>query len=609
MRAQFKIKDSLQENRTFLSRAVILLFLVIVLFAILLSRLAYLQIETHKKYTALSLNNRVNLSVLPPVRGLIYDNNGVVLAQNNPSYTLELIPEQIDNIEKTLNALSKIIPINEKDIERFNRKRLRSKRFRSIPLRSRLNESEVALFAVNRHLFPGVEVHARLLRHYPFPEITSHIVGYVGAINEKDLKKIDPVNYRETRFIGKTGIERSYENILHGTVGYQQTENTAQGRSIKLLDKTPPITGQDLTLNLDIKLQRIAYDALGEHTGSVVAIDPTNGAIKVFVSKPGFNSNLFVRGISQKDYSALQQASNKPLFDRTLQGQYPPGSTLKPFLGLAGLEANVISKNQSSSCQGYYQLPNQKHKYRDWKKTGHGATNLHDAIVQSCDVYFYKLAHALEIDNMHDFLEKFGFGSPTGIDLLGEKKGLLPSQQWKKDKYGTSWYPGETLIAGIGQGFNLTTPLQLAHATSILANRGIIHKPSIVNKIEGQAIQNTSKPTRGISLNKPNNWATIITAMQDVVEGLRGTARRIRSEHYSIAGKTGTAQVFGIKQEEKYDEDTVAQHLKDHALFIAFAPVDKPQLTIAVIVENGGHGGSVAAPIARAVFDKYFESL
>jgi len=609
MKAKFKIKDSLQENRTFLSRAVTLLFFVIVLFAILLSRLAYLQIETHKKYTALSLNNRVKLSVLPPVRGLIYDNNGVVLAQNNPSYTLELIPEQIDNIEKTLEALSKIIPVNEKDIERFNRKRLHSKRFSSIPLRSRLNESEVALFAVNRHLFPGVEVHARLLRHYPFPEITSHIVGYVGAINEKDLKKIDLVNYRETRFIGKTGIERSYEDRLHGTVGYQQTENTAQGRSIKLLDKIPPITGQDLTLNLDIKLQRIAYDALGDHTGSVVGIDTANGAIKVFVSKPGFNSNLFVRGISQKDYSALQKASNKPLFDRSLRGQYPPGSTLKPFLGLAGLEAKVISKNQKKFCPGYYQLPKQKHKYRDWKKTGHGATNIHDAIVQSCDVYFYKLAHALEIDKMHDFLQLFGFGLTTGIDLLGEKKGLLPSQQWKKDKYGTSWYPGETLIAGIGQGFNLTTPLQLAHATSILANKGIAHKPSIVSKIEGNIVRDNIEPTTNLSLNNPNNWGIIIAAMQDVIEGLRGTARRIKSKDYSIAGKTGTAQVFGIKQEEKYDEDTVAQHLKDHALFIAFAPVDKPQLAIAVIVENGGHGGSVAAPIARAIFDEYFESL
>lgn len=606
MKPYFELKNSLQENRTFLSRAVITLAIVIALFFILLSRLAFLQVETYKKYSDLSLNNRVKLSVLPPVRGLIHDINGVVLAQNNPSYTLEIIPERLRDVDQTLAELAKIIPISAKEIKRFKYKRARKTRFSSIPIRTRLSETEVALFAVHRHKFPGVEIQARLLRHYPFPEITSHLIGYVGAINEKELKTLDPVNYRETRYIGKTGIERSYEDILHGKIGYQQTENTAQGRSIRVLDRILPLTGQDLTLNLDIELQRVAYEALADYSGSVVAIEPNTGAIKAFVSKPGFNSNLFVRGISQKDYSALRNDSSKPLFDRALRGQYPPASTLKPFIGLAGLEAKVIKQKKKNFCPGYYQLPNQKHKYRDWKKTGHGHTNLHDAIVESCDVYFYQLAHALEIDQMHGFLKKFGFGSATGIDLLGEKKGLLPSQSWKKNKYNQAWYPGETLIAGIGQGFNLTTPLQLAQATVILANKGASNPPRLVKDLA--KLKQKTSPANNFALNDPINWQYVIDAMRDVVEGPRGTARRIRSKHYSIAGKTGTAQVFGIKQEEQYDGESIAKHLKDHALFISFAPIEAPKLVIAVIVENGSHGGSVAAPIARSVFDSYFKS-
>lgn len=607
MKAQFDLKNNLQEKQTFLHRAVFILVFVGLLFLALIARLAYLQIETHEKYADLSLNNRVHLSVIPPVRGLIYDSNGIILAENNPSYTLELIPEQLKNVDTTIKELSEIIPITEQDIAKFHKRRKRQKRFSNIPLRTRLNETEVALFAVNRHRFPGVEVHARLIRHYPFPELTSHVIGYVGAINEKELKRINPSNYRETRFIGKTGIERSYEDILHGTIGYQQTENTAQGRSIKLLNQIPPTTGANLTLNIDIELQRIAYDALGDYTGSVVVIDPQTGAVRAFVSKPGFNSNLFVQGISQKAYSALQLSRKKPLFDRALRGQYPPGSTLKPFLALAGLEANVISTNHRDFCPGFYQLPNQDHKYRDWKKRGHGQTNLHDAIVQSCDVYFYKLAHALRIDKMHNFLNKFGFGESTGIDLMGEKNGLLPSRGWKKRKLNQVWYPGETLIAGIGQGFNLTTPLQLAHATAILANRGAIHKPSIVNKSKHEGYWVKTPLVKTLELNNIKNWKPIISAMTDVIESRRGTARRILSKEFRIAGKTGTAQVFGIKQDEKYDEDNVKEHLKDHALFISFAPVENPKLAIAVIVENGGHGGSVAAPIARAIFDKFFD--
>ena len=604
MKTSFDLKSSLRENRLFLSRASILVIFVLILFFALIARLTYLQIQTHDKYADLAQTNRVKLSAITPVRGLIFDTHGRVLAENNPSYSLELVPEQIKDISSTIEKLSALIPVSKNEIRLFEKRRKQQKYFASVPLRNRLNDTEVAIFSAHRHLFPGVDIQARPLRHYPFPELTSHVVGYVGAINEKELKSIDPVNYRGSRFIGKTGIEKTYENELHGYVGYQQTEHTAQGRSIKVLSHTAPLSGSNLTLNLDIDLQKIAYDALGESTGSVAAIDTRTGAVRALVSKPGFNANLFAKGINQTSYNALRDSPKRPLFNRSLRGQYPPGSTLKPFLGLAGLDYNTIKPNQKIMCPGFYQLPRQSHKYRDWKRGGHGMTTLHDSIVQSCDVYFYRLAHDLKIDRMHNFLSHFGFGQKTGIDILGEKSGLLPSRAWKKRNRNQAWYPGETLIAGIGQGFNLTTPLQLAHATAILANKGSAHTPSLVVKINDT--QRQTKLTTPIELNNDEHWNLMIDAMYDVVNGARGTARKIKiGAPYKIAGKTGTAQVFSIKQDEKYEEDKVLEHLKDHALFIAFAPARNPQLAIAVIVENGGHGGSVAAPIARAIFDEY----
>jgi penicillin-binding protein 2 len=453
-----------------------------------------------------------------------------------------------------------------------------------------------------------VEIQARPVRHYPFAKLTSHVVGYVGAINEKEIKKIDPINYRNTRFIGKTGIEKSFETQLHGFVGYRQTENTALGRSLKTLSLAPPISGSAITTTIDIQLQRVAYDALGELTGSVVAIDTRSGEIRALVSKPGFDSNLFVQGITQTSYDELQYSKKKPLFNRALRGQYPPGSTIKPFMALAGLEENVISSRQRIRCPGFYQLPKQERKYRDWKKGGHGMPNIHDAIVQSCDVFFYTGAHRLKIDRMHNFLQKFGFGQKTQIALSGEKSGLLPSTAWKKRARNQVWFPGETLIAGIGQGFNLTTPLQLANATSILANRGLQKQTLIVEKINNIPVPLKAPSIANVQLNKPAHWIEIIQAMRDVIHSSRGTARRIAiGAQYDMAGKTGTAQVFGVKQDEEYDEKNVVEHLKDHALFIAFAPVENPQLAVAVIVENGGHGGSVAAPIARKLFDQYIQ--
>lgn len=606
MNTRFDLKSSLQENRLFLLRATTLIVFVLILFFALTARLTYLQIATHEKYVDLAQNNRVKLSVISPVRGLIFDTKGRVLAENNPTYSLELVPEQTPDLANTLERLSALLPISKDELALFEKRRKQQKRFASVSIRNRLNDQEVAIFSANRHLFPGVDIQARPLRHYPFPELTAHVVGYVGAINEQELKTIEPANYRGTRFIGKTGIERTYETELHGYVGYQQTENTAQGRSLKVLSYTPPLSGSDLTLNLDIELQKIAHDALGDYTGSVAAIDTRTGAVRALVSKPGFNANLFAKGIDQASYSQLQNSSKRPLFNRFLRGQYPPGSTLKPFLALAGLDYKTVHPHQRIFCPGFYQLPKQTHKYRDWKKTGHGMTTLHDSIVQSCDVYYYILAHELKIDRMHDFLQKFGFGQKTGIDILGERSGLLPSREWKKRTRNQVWYPGETLIAGIGQGFNLTTPLQLAHATALIANKGSTHIPSLVAKINDKPQQTSSTPP--ITLNNPQHWNTIIDAMYDVVNGARGTARKIREgAPYKIAGKTGTAQVFTIKQDEKYDEENVQEHLKDHALFIAFAPARKPQLAVAIVVENGGHGGSVAAPIARSIFDQYIQ--
>ncbi|MEY8240477.1 MAG: penicillin-binding protein 2 [Cycloclasticus sp.] len=606
MRTHFDLKNSQQESQLFFSRAIILVIFVSLLFFSLIARLAYLQIETHEKYSNLAQNNRVKLSAISPVRGLIFDSQGRVLAENNPSYSLELIPEQIKDLPATIQALREIISISDKEVARFEKRRKRQKRFSSIALRNRLNDKEVATFSAHRHLFPGVDIQARPLRYYPYPELSSHVVGYVGAINEQELKKIDPVKYRASRFIGKTGIEKTYESELHGQVGYQQTENTAQGRAIKVLNHIAPTSGSNLTLNIDIELQKIAYDALGKFNGTVAAIDTQTGALRVLVSKPGFNTNLFARGIDQGSYSALQNSPRRPLFNRSLRGQYPPGSTMKPFLGLAGLDYSTIHPEQKVFCPGYYQLPKQSHKYRDWKKSGHGHTKLHQAIEQSCDVYYYQLAHQLKIDRMHSFLSQFGFGQKSGLDINGEKSGLLPSREWKKRKLNQAWYPGETLIAGIGQGFNLTTPLQLAHATAILANKGTAFKPLLVSKIDQH--ERSSELSTPIKLNDPKHWDIVIDAMRAVVSGARGTARRInRGAAFEIAGKTGTAQVFSIKQGEKYDEENTSEHLKDHALFIAFAPIEKPQLAIAVIVENGSHGGSIAAPIAREIFDQYIK--
>jgi penicillin-binding protein 2 len=610
MLRQLTLKDHLHEYHLFSNRAAILLVLCSIMLLALLSRLWYLQVIEHEHFTTLSEDNRVNLEPIAPNRGLIYDRNGILLADNLPSYRLEITPEQVDDMPSTLMELEEIIHIRETDRDRFNKLLGSKPHFAAIPLRFHLSDEEVARFSVNRHRFPGVEIKAGLARHYPQKELAVHAVGYVGRIDEQSLKNIDTSNYSGTTHIGKIGIEKTFEDALHGSVGVHQVETTAQGRVVRILNRTPPNPGQNLYLTLDSRLQAAAETAFGDYSGSAIALDPKSGDILALVSMPTYDPNPFVNGIDTEDYKRLRNDPDEPLFNRALRGQYPPGSTVKPFIGLAGLEQGLTGVSSSTYCPGYYMLPGSTRKYRDWKRIGHGSVDLDTAIIQSCDVFFYDLALSLGVGRMHDYLQQFGFGDRTGIDIIGELPGLLPSPEWKKKRRGEPWFPGETIITGIGQGFFLSTPLQLATATSVLANRGYWMIPTIIRAVQesGQdaLLPHRSQIAKTLSIHNRENWDMVIQAMVDVVHSNRGTARSIgKDSAYRIAGKTGTAQVYGLKEDEKYDAEAIPEELRDHALFIAFAPADDPRIVVAVIVEHGGGGGAVAAPIARRIMDAY----
>ncbi len=605
---QVEIRDHIRESHRFLGRSVFAGIFVVLSLSAVGVRLFYLQVVDHAHYTTLSQDNRVKLVPLPPTRGLIYDRNGAVLALNRPAYSLEITPEQVPDLEKTLADLSLLLDITQNDLERFHRLRSQRRRFDSIPIRVRLTPDEAALFAVQRHRFPGVDIEARLLRHYPQEHLSVHAMGYVGRISEKDLEVIQKSDYAGTTHIGKIGIEKSYESTLHGEVGMQRVEVNALGRVVRVLERQAPTPGRDLRLHLDVRLHEVATEAFGDRNGAAVAIDPRSGGVLLLVSKPGFDPNAFVEGISRKDYRDLQQDPDKPLYNRALRGEYPPGSTIKPFMGLAGLETETISYDTGKYCRGFYQLPGHSHRYRDWKKSGHGAMDLDSAITQSCDVFFYGLAHDIGIDELHRYLGYFRFGKPTEIDLVGERPGLLPSRAGTGRARREPWYPGETLIVGIGQGYFLTTPLQLAAATAAIANGGNYLAPRVVASIRDQTTdveRPVVAPAERIPTHSGQHWQDVRLAMQHVVEGKRGTAKRIRTDQYTIAGKTGTAQVFTVAQDEEYKEEEVEEKLRDHALFIAYAPADDPQIAVAVIVEHAGHGGSHAAPIARKILDAY----
>ncbi|PCJ16520.1 MAG: penicillin-binding protein 2 [Gammaproteobacteria bacterium] len=602
-------KDNFRELRIHKSRALYALIAIIIMAAVLMGRLFYLQVVEHTRFITLSDRNRVHLEAIAPTRGLIFDRNGALLAENQPSYSLRIVKERANDLEKTVLQLTALIDVSPEEIKDFkNRLKQRHRPFEAIPFKFRLTEKEIAQIAVNQHQLAGVEISADLIRHYPFHEQFTHSVGYVGRINEKETQRVDPTQYRATHYIGKTGIEKYYEHLMHGEVGYQKIETNAYGRVMKILERQPPVPGQDIHLYLDAELQKLADSLLGDQKGAIVAMDPNTGGVLAFVSKPGYDPNYFVTGISTKRYSALRDSEHRPLFNRALQGQYPPGSTIKPFVALAGLEQNIINWDFKIRDPGWYQLDKDERFYRDWKKRGHGTVDLEKAIIQSCDTYFYNLAHNLGIDPLHDFMTQFNFGSRTGIDLYSEPSGLMPSSAWKKRAKGVIWYPGETLNIGIGQGYMLATPLQLTAATATLANRGRSVTPKMA---KFETSDSTTPPQENlITLKDQDNWQTMVDAMVKVLHSPRGTARRSGLKaKYQIAGKTGTAQVLGIKQNEEYDETKIALKHRDHALFVGFAPAENPQIAITVIVENGGGGGSTAAPIARKILDLYINTL
>lgn len=603
-----RIRDDLRESRLFGARVTVVAGVVAVLMALLFLRLAYLQIVNYRHFATLAQENRINPIPIPPPRGFILDRNGVVLAQNYPVLTLEVVPDQVEDMGKLLDELGKIVTLNERDLKLFAKQLRERPRFETLTLRTHLTDQEAARFAVVRHRWDGVELRARLQRHYPQGALAVHAIGYVGRINEEEMEVIDRNAYRGTQHIGKLGVEQSYENQMLGTVGFEKVETDAHGRAIRVLERIPSVAGKHVHLHLDARVQALAEQALGKFKGTVIALDPKTGGVLAFVSTPTYDPNPFVNGIDPASYAALRDNKDKPLLNRALNGQYAPGSTIKSFFGLAALDAGENPAKQVV-CPGWFSLPGSTHRFRCWRKDGHGAMNLHNAVVQSCDVYFYRLAVTLGIERLSTYLAGHGFGVPTGVDIHGESKGLLPTADYR-NKRKMEWLPGETVITGIGQGALLATPLQLATAMAGIGNHGLRPQPIMVAAFEDPANKQRTPlppaPARPSGTYTPEHIETMVHNLTDVVHGEGGTARGIGwNAPYKIAGKTGTAQVKGIKQGESYSESRTAEHLRDHALFIAFAPVDDPRIAVAVIVENGGHGGSAAAPIARKVMDQY----
>ncbi|WP_298449719.1 penicillin-binding protein 2 [uncultured Marinobacter sp.] len=605
-----EFKDTAAERRLFQRRVTVMLVLVFLLLSVLVARMYQLQIVEHDIYTTLSDKNRVQVQSVPPPRGLVYDRNQVLLAENRPVFSVTVVPERVGDTGAALEQLVSILDISDEDLERFQR-RLREPRrpFQEIPLRYDLTEHEIARLAVHRHELPGVEVEAELVRYYPHSELTAHALGFVGRINRDELQRIDPVNYAGTNYIGKSGVERFYEELLHGKVGYQHVETNARGRTLRVLEHENPVPGEDLKLHLDLRLQERAHELLDGRRGAIVAIEPATGGILALASVPGFDANQFVTGISVADYRELSESKDKPLFNRALRGQYPPGSTLKPMLAIAALDSGAVTRDHTIWDPGHFQINSAGRRWRDWKRGGHGWVDLTYAMAQSCDVYFYEAAIEMGVDTMVDYLARFGFGEDATLDVSGALSGILPSPDWKRGTRNEPWYPGDTVNLGIGQGFMLSTPLQLATATALIANRGEWVEPRLLKDIQGDRSADEFLPSEThepLKLKNPSDWEFIADSMAEVMHGVRGTARAAgRGAPYRMAGKTGTAQVFSLAEDEEYDAEEVRERLRDHALFVGFAPVKKPQIAVAVIVENGGGGSSTAAPVARALFDAW----
>ena len=606
MTQPIRLKDHEKDARLVRSRVVVGAIAVVALICVLIARLYYLQVVQYEYHSTLSENNRVHVQPIPPTRGLIFDRNGVVIADNRPSFSLSMTRERSGDWQQVLDAIVEVLQLTPEDRALFEKRMKQGRRpFEPVPILFELNEEQIARIAVNQFRLPGVEVVAQLVRHYPQGAHFAHSVGYMGRINEKELKALDPVNYSGTHYIGKTGIERFYEAELHGQVGYEEVETNARGRVLRVLKRTDPIPGKDIVLSLDIKLQEAAEEALAGRRGAVVALNPMTGEVLAMVSQPSFDPNLFVTGISFKAYAELRDSIDRPLFNRILRGLYPPGSTIKPAVAIAGLDSGVITGSTRVYDPGYYQLPNYDHKYRNWNRTGDGYVDLDAAIMRSNDTYFYDLAHKLGIDRLSSYMNQFGIGQKVSLDMFEESAGLMPSREWKRATRRQAWFPGETLILGIGQGYMQSTPLQLAQATALIASKGKWIRPHLAKTIDGVPPVDPN-PVPDIVLRDPSNWAKVSHGMQQVVHGARGTARVAGvGAQYLIAGKSGTAQVVAIKQGEKYDRSKVQERHRDHALFVGFAPADNPQIAVSVMIENGEAGSRVASPVVRKVMDAW----
>ena len=613
-----EVRNPERELYLYRRRLAIAGFLVIIAFGGLVARFFYLQVARHSHFETLAESNRIAVVPITPNRGVITDRNGVVLAQSDSAYTLEIQPAKVANLDQTIEELGEVVDVSARDRTRFRKLLAESKNFESLPLRTKLSDEEVARFAVNRYRFPGVEIKARLFRNYPFGEIGSHFLGHIGRINDRDVEKIAEweatANYKGSDYIGKMGLELSYERELHGTTGWEEVEVDAGGRAVRTLSRRPPTSGNNLRLSIDIALQKAAENAFGDRRGALVAIDPTTGEILAFVSKPGFDPNLFVDGIDPSNWKELNESPDKPLLNRPLRGAYPPGSTIKPFLALGALTSGKRTATQTISDPGFFMIPGHSHRFRDDKPGGHGIVDMHKSIVVSCDTYYYQLANDTDIDDTHAFMSSLGFGALTGVDIEGELAGVLPSREWKRKRFAgknfrdehRKWYLGDSISAGIGQGYNAFTPMQLAHAIATVANEGVSYKPHLVKQVEnvrsGEVRLVAAEATGRLAVKKEH-----LDIIRNALVGVNkeGTsARAFTGAKYVAGGKTGTAQVFSLKG-EKYEAHKLDERLRDHAWFVAYAPADRPRIAVAVLVENGGFGAQAAAPIARQVFDYY----
>ncbi len=604
-----EFRDSQREQQQFKVRLAALTVFVLLMFAVLLTRFVYLQVVQHNHYHTLAEANRISIVPATPGRGVITDRNGVQLAYNYTAHTLEITPSKAGSVDNTIDKLGEIVEISPRDRRRFRQLLEESKSFESLPIRSRLSDEEIARFAAHRYRFPGVEIKARLFRQYPQGELFSHVIGYIGRINQKEIDRLEEnselANYRGTDYIGKMGLEQSYERALHGTTGVEQVEIDSAGRAVRLLSRTPPTSGSNLVLKLDAGLQSLVFKAFGNRRGALVAMDPQTGGVLAFVSKPGFDPNLFVDGIDPQSWNELRNSPDRPMLNRALAGTYPPGSTFKPYMALAALTYGKRTPQQGISDPGYFWMGN--HQFRDDAVNGHGWVDMYKSIVVSCDTYYYVLANDLGIDSISKFMSQLGFGSRSGIDLTGESAGTLPSKEWKKKRFNREWFAGETVSVAIGQGYNAFTPLQMASAMATLANDGVMYRPHVVDYIEDVRTRKRTpvepQPLRTLDWS-PEHIAVIKKALVGVNKEGTGASVFAGAEYVS-GGKTGTAQVIAIKQGEKYVESRVQERFRDHALFIAYAPADKPRIAVALIVENAGFGAKSAAPIARQVLDYY----